>query len=45
MTFTEGTTVESLIRDLLCGGTAHYTAAAPCYASFRSRVAEGTDNA
>lgn len=45
MTFTEATTVENLFRDLLCGGTAHYTAAAPCYAAFRFRAAERTDNA
>ena len=29
MTFTESSTVESLVRDLLCGGVTHHTAAGP----------------
>ena len=29
MTFTEATTVENLLRDLLCGGVTHPTSALP----------------
>ena len=29
MTFTESNTVEALVRDVLCGGVTHHTAAGP----------------
>ena len=39
MTFTEASTVESLIRDLLCGGVIHYTAAGSGLARRTGRLA------
>lgn len=32
MTFTESSTVETLVRDLLCGGITHHTAVGPGFA-------------
>ena len=39
MTFTEASTVESLVRDLLCGGVTHHTAVGPGLARRSGKVA------
>jgi type I restriction enzyme R subunit len=38
MTFTEASTVENLVRDLLCGGVTHHTAAGPGFARRAGKI-------
>lgn len=38
MSFTESSTTESLLRDLLCGGVTHHTAVGPGLARHHGKV-------